>query len=137
MPGALLVRLRAGLRRKKKKKVRKSNKTRKITSKRQKERKTGSLPGSDRNLTPVPLPGVGLAAAILLGALGGGASLEPALGAGALFFCPRETKLSRNSWPTSACRGTARSTTWRLAMAERRSTEKRCIRKRMNKIPQG
>jgi hypothetical protein len=71
MPEALLVRLRAGLRKKKEKKVRKSNKTRKITSKRQKERETESLPGSNRKLTPVSLLGIGLATAILPGALGG------------------------------------------------------------------
>jgi ElaB/YqjD/DUF883 family membrane-anchored ribosome-binding protein len=68
----LLVRLGEGLRKTRKKKVRKSNETRKSTRKRQKERKTGTLPGSDRYLTPVPLPGIGLAAAVLLGALGGG-----------------------------------------------------------------
>jgi hypothetical protein len=72
MPGALLVGLSAGLREKMEKKVRQSNEARKFTGKRQKERKIGNLPGSDQNLTPVLLPGIGLAAVALLGALGGG-----------------------------------------------------------------
>jgi hypothetical protein len=86
MPGALLVRLRAGLK-KRRKRVRKSNGTRRITSKRQKVRRTGSLPGSDRHLIPA-LPAVGFAAVVLLGALGGGSFAGAGLRGRSLVLLP-------------------------------------------------
>ena len=66
----------------------------------------------------------------------GGSSLGPASEAGVLFLRPREAKLSRNSWPTSADTGTACSTTSGFAPAGRRSTEKEFVRKPVNKIHQ-
>jgi hypothetical protein len=79
MPGALLVRLRAGLRKKKRKKLRRSNEARKNTSKRQKGKGIGSLPAGYQHLAAVALRAVGLAAATFLGALGRGSFAGPSL----------------------------------------------------------
>jgi hypothetical protein len=69
MPGALLVRLRAGLRKKKKGKLESMRQGK--TQAKGKEGKTGSLPAGYRHLAAVALRAEGLAATILLGALGG------------------------------------------------------------------
>jgi hypothetical protein len=105
MPGALLVRLRAGLRKKKRKKVRRSNGTRKITSKRQEVRRTGSLLGSDRHLRPVPLPAIGLAAAILLGALGGRLLAGAGVGSRSFVLLASEVQLVQELLANFGCQG--------------------------------
>ena len=66
----------------------------------------------------------------------GGSSLGPASEAGVLFLRPREAKLSRNSWPTSADTGVACSTTSGFVPAGRGPTEKKFVRKPVNEFHQ-